>query len=270
MKDWSNIQTSLQDPEIIRINHLENKLGAISHEIRTIRALITRFEVCHFKYRQHIQNIKDSISALSPVVNPHTIGINHIRHGEGVVLRDTTGRSLTGQQYIWALGQWLKNTEQYQDSAHHDTVLEHQIDEWLGERDSEKKQLVRLLLARLTYNWQVYEKLQQTGKYQDLQLQADRMDICHYAFPKNLNLLIKAIGEMKAVEEAAFEGCGSYNPEIKTCLEKEFSALNQTLASLKGKDKLTGDDLTRFWLIACLAKTIKENLPIDISIHLID
>jgi hypothetical protein len=56
MKAWSNIQISPQDPEIVKINNLENNLGELPDKINKIRELITRFEVCHFKYQQHIKN----------------------------------------------------------------------------------------------------------------------------------------------------------------------------------------------------------------------
>jgi hypothetical protein len=122
------------------------------------------------------------------------------------------------------------------------------------------------LLARLTWDWKSYEKLQQGGKFKDIEFQASRMDICHYAFPKNLNLLLSGIGQMKAVEEKTFEGCGSYNSEIGAYLEKEFLRLNNTLKSLQVNKGLGKNNLIKIWLFACLAKTIKENINISIPI----
>jgi len=46
--------------------------------------------------------IKDSIIALEPNVDVNKIGENHIQHGESVLNKDTTGKSLMGQQYVWA------------------------------------------------------------------------------------------------------------------------------------------------------------------------
>ena len=48
MNAWSNIEISPQDPEIIEIGKLEKTQGNISKNVRKIRELITRFEVCHF------------------------------------------------------------------------------------------------------------------------------------------------------------------------------------------------------------------------------
>jgi len=58
---------------------------------------------------------------------------------------------------------------------------------------------------------------------------------------------------MKPVEN--FEGCGSCNNIIKTYIEKQFSILNDMLINMKGADQ---SDKYKFWLIACLAKTVKE------------
>ncbi len=126
--------------------------------------------------------------------------------------------------------------------------------------------IVKLLLARLTWDWTSYEKLQHGGKFKDIESQAGRLDICHYAFPNNLDLFLKGIGQMKAVEENRFEGCGSFNTVTKVYLKKEFLDLNNTLKSLLINDKLNKDDLIRIWLMLCLAKTIKENLKISIPI----
>ena len=141
-----------------------------------------------------------------------------------------------------------------------------QIHNWLGEENPDKIRLVRLLLARLTWDWISYEKLQCGGELKDIELQACRMDICHYAFPRNLDLLLQGIGQMKPVKEKEFEGCGSYNTNIKAYLEMVFLDLNSLLKSLAINGKSDKDELTRAWLIACLAKTIKEDVNLSIPI----
>ncbi len=242
MNAWSNIQNFSQDSEIIKINNFEKRLGKLPDKVSKIRELITRFEVCHFKYQLHLRKIKDSINVLEPSVDTTTIGINHIQHGEIVLNKDTTGKSLIGMQYVWALN------------------------EWLGDKSKDKIRLVRLLLARLTWDWIPYEELQRGGDYKDLEFQICRMDICHYAFPNNLDLLIKGIGQMKAIEDKIFEGCGSYNTGIKAYLENEFSDLNNAIKSFGNNNGSNKNDLIKIWLTACLAKTIKENIHISLPI----
>jgi len=261
MKAWSNIQISPQDLEIIEINDLEKNLGKISDKVYQIRELITRFEVCHFKYQQHLRKIKDSIINLQPDTDPDKIGMNHVQHGENAWKNDVTGRSLVGQQYLWAIRKWLMDDPQGKIPDHYNKKLGQQIQKWLGEKNPDKMRLVRLLIARLTWDWKSYEELQHGGEYKDLELQVCCMDICHYSFPKNLDLLLQGIGEMKPIEE--FEGCGSFDNNIKSFIENKFSILNDMLKSLTDTGKSDKNKLTKAWLIACLAKTIKEqvNLP---------
>ena len=71
---------------------------------------------------------------------------------------------------------------------------------------------------------------------------------------------------MKAVEEKEFEGCGSYNDNIKAYLEKEFLNLNNMLRSLINTSKSEKNDFVKAWLIACLSKTIKENINLSMPI----
>lgn len=181
MNTWSNIAPSSGDPEIIEINQFEGTLGQISKTINEVRELITRFEVCHFKYQQHLENIKESINNLTPYIRPDQIGANHIRNGIAVLNDDKTGRSHIGQQYVDALRHWLgdpqENTDYFNDA------LNQKITTWLGSKSPDKIRLVRLLLARLIWDWDAYEKYQEKGEYKELEFQASRMDICHYAFP---------------------------------------------------------------------------------------
>ncbi len=258
MNSWSNIQISPRDPEIIKINNLEKKLDRAPDKICQIRELITRFEVCHFKYQQHLKKIKDSISNLRPDTDPVKIGINHIQHGESAWKNDKTGRSIIGQQYIWAIRNWLSDNKQENTPEHYNEKLGQQIEKWLGRKNSDKNRIVSLLIARLTWDWKSYEELQHGGKYKDLELQVCTMDICHYAFPVNIDLLLQAIGEMKPAEE--FEGCGSFNNSIKTYIEKEFVILNKMIDYHIVAGKSDKNELVKAWLIACLAKTLKEQV----------
>lgn len=268
MKAWSNIQISPQDPEIVKINNLEKKLGELPDRVHKIRDLITRFEVCHFKYQQHLRKIKDSIIDLNPSVDTTKIGVNHIQYGESVLNKDTTGKSSIGQQYVWAIKEWLNENPSNEISDNYDKRLGQQIHKWLGDKNPDKIRLVRLLLARLTWDWKSYEILQHGGELKDIELQACRMDICHYAFPKNLDTLLHGIGQMKPVKEKEFEGCGSYDNNIKAYIEKEFLNLNSMLKSLIINAKSDKNELIKVWLIACLAKTIKED--VNLSIPIID
>lgn len=258
MNAWSNIQVPADDIEIYKIDEIEKKLGKLPREVHKIRELITRFEVCHFKYQQHLKKIKNSIMNLQSDINTVKIGINHIKNGENAWKNDKTGRSIIGQQYVWGIKKWLGEYPETEISKHYNKKLGQQIMKWLGDKNPDKERLVRLLLARLVWDWESYEELQPGGEYKDLEFQACRMDICHYAFPKNLDLLLQGIGKMKAVEE--FEGCGSFDSNIKAFVEKEFSNLNDLLKSLISTGESDKNESIKSWLIASLAKTLKEHV----------
>jgi len=168
--------------------------------------------------------------------------------------KDTTGKSIIGQQYIWAFKEWLTDNSKNEISDKYDEKLGQQIHKWLGDKNPDKIRLVKLLIARLTWDMKSYEKLQYGGELKDIEFQACRMDICHYAFPRNLDLLVQGIGQMKAVKEKEFEGCGSYNANIKAYLKKEFLDLNDKLKSLKINNGSNRNNLIGAWLVACLAK----------------
>jgi hypothetical protein len=267
MDHWSNIETSNQDTEIVEINKFESTLGDIPAPVIKIRELIARFEVCHFKYQQHLKYIHDSIINLEPVTNPNKIGSNHIRYGENAWINDKTGRSFIGQQYLWILKNWLTKTNKAKIPDHYNSDLDLRISNWLGEKSPDKERIIRLLIARLTYDWDSYEKLQQGGQFKDLEYQTCRMDICHYAFPNLLDSLIQAIGEMKPRKD--LEGCGSYDSIVKTIIKEEFSELCSAIRDLTknlNPPAHNKSDRIRAWLLVCLAKTIKEQTGITDSL----
>lgn len=163
-----------------------------------------------------------------------------------------------------ALHNWLDNSEKNKPPEYNEQ-LARDVEAWLGERSPEKVKLVRLLLARLTWDWKTLEQLRQKSM-EEISRQEDdrgseyqiyRMDICHFDFPVHLINVIRGIGKMRPVEN--FEGCGTYNSNIKKSIHAELIKINDWLLSRKevgiaGHDQ---EELTRIWLFACLAKTIK-------------
>ena len=261
MNKWSNIPTSPEDSEIIKINEFEAKLGKLPDNVYKIRNLITRHEVCHFKSQQHIQKIKESIINLEPGVAPDKIGINHIQYGENAWKKDTTGKSLLGQQYVWAIKRWLGDIRVEKIPEKYDKKLGNRVRKWLGDKNEDKIRLTRLLLARLTWDWKPYEELQLGGKYKELEFQICRVDICHYAFPVNLDNLLIGIGKMTLLEN--FEGCGSFNNDIQEFVKEELLKLNDMFKSLYYDNKSEGNSQIKAWLTACLIKTLKEQVELS-------
>ena len=60
-----------------------------------------------------------------------------------------------------------------------------------------------------------------------------------------------------------FEGCGSYNKSVKTFIEKQFADLNRMLVSMSEVESPDKSHLSKTWLIACLAKTLKEQIKLQ-------
>jgi hypothetical protein len=266
VEPWANIELSPADPEVKRIDDLEVNLGEVPENVRQIRDLITGFEVCHFKYRKHIEYILDSIHSLKPNISLREIGLNHIRHGENVWRHDKSGRSLKGLQYIQALKYWLGVDAENIDKATYDPELNRSVSDWLGSKNPEKERLVRLLIARLTWDWESYEKYRRGKEGDELEFQVCRIDICHYNFPLNMDVMIRAIGQMIPVGQ--FEGCGSCDPEIKSIAEKEILRLNKMVESIIEEGPSDKGQNVRAWLLSSLAKTLKEQSGSSIPVHI--
>jgi hypothetical protein len=73
-------------------------------------------------------------------------------------------------------------------------------------------------------------------------------------------------GHMKPVK--AFEGCGSFNSDIRKHIEKEFSILDEMLESITSINEPDKNELIKAWLIACLAKTMKEQVGLKKPIRI--
>ena len=174
---------------------------------------------------------------------------------------DVTGKSFTGQQYVWAMNHWLNNTHHKEIPDKYDKKLGQKVQKWLGDKNADKERLVRLLLARLTWDWKSYEELQLGGESKELEFQVCRVDICHYAFPVNLDRLLIGIGEMRPVDN--FEGCGSFNSDIRNFIKKELLALNDLFKSVYNKNIFDKKNQIRAWLIVCLIKTLKEQVELS-------
>jgi hypothetical protein len=270
MNAWINLEVLPNDEEIAAIDQLEQALGNIPKRIHQIRELITRFESCHFKYQQHYRHIVESIAILCPVVEVSKIGSNHPRHGGNAWRNDTTGRSRIGRQYIEALHSWLD-----EDSSNNVGVpgqetlkLKQRVNVWLGDRSEEGVRLVRMLLARLF--WQSVKDYRRGGELSELEGQVERIDICNYAFPQNIERLIQGIGKLEPVK--AFDGCGTFDVKTKSFISKEFSKLCEWLKTdTRANTPNNGLELgkkepMKVWLVACLAKTLKESIHLRYSL----
>lgn len=262
MNPWCNIEVLSNDQEILAIDQLEQTLNNIPYQVYKVRELITRFEVCHFKYQKHYQHIIDSITAQNPTVNVDIIGANHLRHGEKVINNDKTTRSLTGFKYIKALGSWMENKYSTLDESQ--KSVDNQVVMWLNERSNVKKRLVSMLIDRLFYR--PLEKYFSCGEISKLEYQVIATDICNYSFPQNIEKMIKGIGKLETIKE--FHGCGTTTPEIETFITNEFHMLCKWLKKdIENTNSRLGEkNQIKTWLVFCLIKTLKEQIHLSIPI----
>jgi hypothetical protein len=263
MNVWANLELPAPDDEIAAIDRLERSLGDLPPAVRRVRELITRFEVCHFKVRRHYRHILASIATLQPAVDVERIGRWHPSHGPDACQGDRSGRSRTGQRYINALLTWLGDPPLPASGPPDAEASEiaRCVVAWLGERDAETVRMVRRLLARLRWQFGVDGGLGPERHALDRQI--DRMDICHYAFPGNLERVLEGIGRDRPVEP--FEGCGSFNEEIRAFVAGEYAQLRQWLAANADPEplELGRRDPVRRWLVTSLAKTLKTHIRLD-------
>jgi hypothetical protein len=141
------------------------------------------------------------------------------------------------------------------------THTEQQAMMWLGDRDNDKVRLVRFVLARLQYK--SVEEYRLGGRWSELEFQAERIDTCHYTFPRNLDLLLQGIGTLKALPN--FEGCGFYSTKTERFVSQQFDSLCEWLETESPVNDLGlgPKEPFKIWLVACLAKTIKESVSLS-------
>ncbi len=232
---WANIVVDADDREVAAIDRLQRTLGELPGEVVTVRELISQFEICHFKVKEHYGHIIESIAAGSPAVDPQRIGSVHPRRGGDAWMKDTTGRSEVGMQYVLALRSWLG--EEKSRNLEGLAEVQELVDTSLGEKGDEKMRLVNLLLDRLLDR--DLERHLSGGELSGLKLLS--CDICHYAFPQNLKQAIRAIGKLQPASD--FEGCGSANAEVTSFARQKFGMLS-----------------------AWLAKTLKQHVRLDMAL----
>ena len=258
LEPWGNIGIVQPDSEILKIYRLEQRIGTLSQETDNIRNLITRLEICHFKFEHHVLRIIESIGRMKVDFDPDSIGSAHPKCGENAWRADKTGRSRKGQEYIWVLQKWLAGEQPPErDPRGISRNLFEEVYNSLGERGKHKEALVSALLDRLLWNFET-ERKTSPEEFEDLFYQIDRTDICHYAFPENIKKTIEAIGELNSSQD--FEGCGSSDEEHWEIAQYYFMDLTAWLqGGMSETGRMLGErTLLKEWLVECLAKTIKE------------
>lgn len=267
-REWFNINKEQPDDEMIRILRMRRRCAHLPRETKDIRGLITRLEICHFKFGRHIQKIVEAIGRTRLDFDPNSIGRFHPKPDEDAWKGDRTGRSRQGQEYIWILQMWLSGDAQLpeDDSRGIPQSLFASVYDAFGSRDPKKEALVSALVDRLM--WKADQQPPPEG-FETLSAQIGCTDICHYSFPKNVQRVIEAIGRLEPLPD--FGGCGSSDEVQRQCAQRYFDALGAWLGGKSIEDAAPLGERTppKAWLVACLAKTVKELAGLESSLPLV-
>lgn len=253
---WSNVVLQPDDKGIQWIHRLEQRAQPIPPPAWAIRELITRLAICHFKVERHIGRILEAIRSLSLDFVPASIGSTHPKSGEQAWLKDKTGRSRQGQEFIWALRLWLLDTPCATDDPRAiPPSLIANVQLALGPGDANKRLLVAALVNRLVLK---SDREPLPAELTEFWVQVEATDICHYTFPANLERMIESIGNLEPAR--SFVGCGSCDDARSEMARVHVSAICSWLRGERDtlEIQLGERSPVRMWLAASLAKTLKE------------
>ena len=184
--------------------------------------VISKFETGQFQQINKNTIKLISVSGPGSDYNKHEPGF--IPKGKNSQRKDKAGRILLGQQYVWALVNWLADYPALNLQGHSNNEIFINISTWLGNRSPQKEKLVRIIVAKLTHDWRSLKRFNHGSKNKGLAHFAYSMEIWNYTFPKMLNIVLQEIGTMEAESN---DPDGSYisDKDEKTNIEKEFAIL---------------------------------------------
>jgi hypothetical protein len=116
---------------------------------------------------------------------------------ETALRKDKTGRYILGQQYVWALINWLADYPPLNLSGFSTNEIYTNTSNWLGNKSPQKEKLVRIVVAKLTHDWKSLKKFNHTSENKRLSCFAYSMEIWNITFPEKLDLLLKDIGKIE-------------------------------------------------------------------------
>jgi hypothetical protein len=228
-----------------------------------IQDLIARFENCQILYQQYLYDRKETDETClvpgevsSSVSNSAKSRIYEWRN-------DKTGRSFLGQQYLWALLNWLTGYPEWHLSGGLNIEFSRYLTGSLGVQNPEKKRIVRLLLAQITSDRKAYKKLHHGIQNRKLEYLAGTVDIYNFAFPHNLDPLIRKIGEINPPQVYIEHDVSN---DIRIDVEQEFLNLYKIFNSTPAyfiHSQLNNSQIIRLWLFTRLTKTYhgQSDLP---------
>jgi len=264
---WANIGLAEPDDEVAALWEWEQRLEWPPSSAQITRELISRLQICHFKFPRHVGKIIEAIGAMRSPVDPDQIGRTHPRYGPQASQADAAGRSSEAERFIAALEIWLAGHPPR-------TSVGEVITAALGDRSHLKEQLVSALSRQLRRQHRAGDLGPELGSW-DYQIRCTHQ--CHHTFPQNVHRILEAIGRGEPVEE--FEGCGTFDAEHLAVACQTIQDLEAWLSHGAGPlgPELGPSVPAKVWLSRCLRYTLigqttpvlgrRRNAPIVASLR---
>jgi hypothetical protein len=214
---------------------------------------ISKFETSQFQYEQFNQNQLISGPESQRIDNKLEQDIS--LKNENALRKDKTGRYLLGQQYVWALINWLADYPPLNLSGFFSNEIYTNVSNWLGNKSPQKEKLVRIVVAKLTHDWKSLKKFNHISENKRLSSFAYSMEIWNITFPEKLDLLLHDIGK---IESKISDPNRDYDVEKdeRTIIENEFSVLCNFMNS--GNCLAEKNDLVKTWLMSNIKRSLKD------------
>ncbi len=294
MRDvWTNCSVDPADPEIMRIDLMQDTLTPLPDEAHSIRLLISRLEACHYKFRHHILRIITAIADGHITESGPPTSLFSAREEMCIAICGTLDSWCAGQaascQHIAGL-----EPEKISQLLGSPTLLKtwqvQRICDKLRAFASPALQYVEIAESRPLYEsrYRAHQQLRAetvrilindavdgTPARVPLDAAIDRLDPSHWAFEGNLHILLAAIGgDLNPERPLAWDGRNLLlRPDRQELLKVaksllswsgfNTSPLTEGTLSPQFRDAISAlgeSDPVNNWLAASLAKTIAMQL----------
>jgi len=285
---WRNLG-EYRDAEIERIDAMEDALGVLLEDARTIRQLIASLEMCHHKAKRRVANLLQAIGEGRTAKGPR------LPKGEPLRPEQVRWRALADVLDLWVTQ--VPHEDALDELPHHAAAIR-DFYHRLGEFSSLKAwqiEHIRLRILDHVFPFVHYKSIERDEPDSDSRRQTlaqrlvtsgppgaktdfslagaiDNTVPCNWNFEANLRLVLSTIGgngEMSGIWAA--HGCNlRFNP-----LREEMMALAAALGDFVA-DRSPGERAPlveplgdpaplKKWLAASLAKTIRVEMSIESS-----
>lgn len=261
LRQWENTGATKLDEDMLILAELERGLASPVEQIASIRALISSWQLCHFKSARRLARLVYIIGALD--IDTDLSGMERmlpLAHNTNPPQRN----QLIGDQ-ISALQGWLDNRNLLHYMPEGRPVAQ-EVYRLLGKRSPVKDAQVEWLITVLPWG---AEKDFPSGEFsaetKRIYEQISAIRACSYFYFEQFPELLRAIGD--GIPSEFFPACCAFDQDLLEIAKNYYLALWQWIHPgkeagtikkefRKVKDLLGERSKPKLWLTASLAKTI--------------